>query len=76
MVVSERKAESDESNDANSEERAESDNSEDANVEETWTRVTGRKEKARLPPYWNPRFPVHLRAGLHSPSSGSSSEAR
>ena len=50
MVVSERKAETDDSNDANSEEKADSDNSEDANGEETWTRVTGRKKKAHVPP--------------------------
>ena len=57
-------------------EKTDSDESEDAesdNEIQSWIRVSGRRKKAHLPLCWKLRFPVHLRAGLRTPS-GSSSE--
>ena len=40
-----------------------------------WTQVTGRRRRrARLPPCWKMRFPVHLRASLHTPTSSPATE--
>ena len=38
-----------------------------------WTKVSKRIKAARLPPCWKLRFPIHMRAGLHTPSASSSS---
>ena len=58
-------------------EKTDSDESEDAesnSEKQSWTRVSGRRKKVHLPPCWKLRFPVHLRAGLRTPS-GCSSES-
>ena len=39
-----------------------------------WTQVSRRK-KVHLPPCWKLRFPVHMRAGLHTPSRSSSNSS-
>ena len=47
--------------------------SSDSKDEEKWTKVScRRRKKARLPPCWKLRFPVHLRASLQTPSGSSS----
>ena len=41
--------------------------------EQQWTKVVSkRRRKAHLPPCWKLRFPVHLRADLHTPSESTS----
>ena len=42
--------------------------------EQQWTQVTGRRRRARLPPCWKMRFPVHLQANLHTPTSSPATE--
>ena len=50
-------------------------NASDSEKGQQWTQVTGRKRRnTYLPPYWKMRFPVHLRANLHTPSSMSTTK--
>ena len=45
----------------------------DSEKEQQWTQVSSRR-RARLPPCWKMRFPPHLRANLHTPTSSSATE--
>ena len=46
----------------------------DSEKEQQWTQVSSRRRRARLPPCWKMRFPAHLRANLHSPTSSPATE--
>ena len=45
----------------------------DSEKEQQWTQVSSRR-RARLPSCWKMRFPAHLRANLHTPTSSSATE--
>ena len=46
----------------------------DSEKEQQWTQVTGRRRRARLPPCWKMKFPAHLQANLHTPTSSSATD--
>ena len=45
-----------------------------SNDESTWTQVSRKRRRPRLPPCWKLRFPAHLRDSLKTPTSSTESE--